>query len=143
MLGTPLFATCASFATCVTFNPSLPTRRAETLSTLHTIHRIGSFAGLNNSGWDLRVLQDVTNAGVILDGRGRTLGNGRHQTFKVTATELNRVRSQPGLYEISGYRPMLNSTRELISRREHDACHTLHREFGIAIGCRLVSPGTS
>jgi hypothetical protein len=101
----------------------------ETLSTQHTLQRLGEFAGLNESGWDVRVLQDVTNSGGKLGGRGRTLGNGHHNTFKGKP-------EPPGRYEVSGYRPMLNRTRDLISRREQDMCRTIHREFGV--GCRLT-----
>ena len=106
-----------------------PSIHVQRRCTQHTLQRLGEFAGLNESGWDVRVLQDVTNSGGKLGGRGRTLGNGHHNTFKGKP-------EPPGRYEVSGYRPMLNRTRDLISRREQDMCRTIHREFGV--GCRLT-----
>ena len=45
------------------------------------------------------------------------------------------MKHDDGVYEISGYRPMLNTTRNYILDKEHNDCVQFYHKYGINLGC--------
>lgn len=89
--------------------------RSEDLHKRSTVQDICDFIGVGIEGISPDLVGARTNGQGSYDSRG--IG---HQS-----------EAEPGIYEASGFRPMLCETRELIYGQSRDACSELHREFGL------------
>ena len=86
--------------------------------------QLAAFLGLSND-FGLSPSR-LINSGASYEGKGQRAS--KETAAKSTANE--------GLYEVSGWRPMLNATRSLIREREHPACVQLAQRF-VALPCAL------
>lgn len=84
-----------------------------------TLRELARFNGLRLSGFDLRKAHAATNSGHMLDSRGFW-----------AVSDVAPVLS--GIYEISGFRPMLPATRRYIYSRAREFCRHVYRQYGIA-----------
>ena len=73
--------------------------------------------GLSVEGFDQKVLRGRTNSGLSYDTRG--------------AHNLVRSMNATGVYEVSGFRPMLPKTRAMIYDRARGFCKELVSKYGV------------
>ncbi|CAE7804843.1 unnamed protein product [Symbiodinium sp. CCMP2592] len=84
--------------------------------------KMGSFFGVQASLFPTKVAHSHTNSQAVLRERG---------SHQFTSKDV-----QPGLYQISGWRPMLCGTRRFIYSRTRDVCEQLD-SFGVHYGACL------
>ena len=80
------------------------------------IRRLSEWAGLSAEGFDQQILKGRTNSGASLSTRG-------------TQNTLNN--NTTGVYEMSGYRPMLHKSRLFIYERARSFCEEAQTKYGI------------
>ena len=81
------------------------------------IERFAKQVGLSVEGFDQKVLRGRTNSGLAYDTRG--------------AHNFVRNLTTTGVYEISGFRPMLPKTRAMIYDRARGFCKLLVSKYGV------------
>jgi len=98
--------------------------RTEDLGDETTWRRVADFLGLPPDGFDGSLIASKTNSGASFASRGmNAVGD--------AASGAAESGSMGGLYEVSGRRPMLCETRDLVYNLTRDACERLDREFGL------------
>ena len=104
----------------------------------HTLARIAAFAGLRVGGFDPKVASRVTNSGTYAQ-KGRSRGI---DTVVKMETDSG-IGHGLGRYEISGFRPMMEATRELLYDRFRDMCRELRDKFGVVYQECIDAPRAS
>ena len=96
--------------------------KSEELSDSKTWQKISSFTGLNSSHHKLAE---------VLSVKFNTNENPGH----LKKTETRSTKRMPGVYKVSGYRPLLNKTRILINELFYNDCMWLKENFNVYYNC--------
>ena len=95
------------------------------------ITMFSNWSGLSVAGFDEKVLRGRTNSGSTLSSRG----------LDIIVGNINP--KSLGIYEISGFHPMLQKSREFIYRRVLDFCRLVAKKYGIYFDDCLAQPSNS
>jgi hypothetical protein len=87
-----------------------------------------NWSELSVAGFNKEVLRGRTNSGVTLSSRG----------IDMSISNINST--SRGVYEISGFRPMLQESREFIYRRVLEFCRLVAEKYGIYFHDCLEEP---
>lgn len=94
---------------------------ADRLSLPETRQALAGFLGIDDS---FRQAAGRVNSGYKLSSRGE---------YKVLDASAGAITG--GVYEISGFRPMLNATTKLLNERNRESCCTLRHTYSIDLRC--------
>lgn len=78
---------------------------------------LARFTGLGVMGFNRKIAGGRTNVGFAYHLRGA----GKSMQFRV----------EPGIYQVSGFTPMRDDTRNLIHRKANSFCQRVHRDYGV------------
>jgi len=96
--------------------------KLEDLSLPKTRQTLASFLHIPNAF--AMPASTIVNAGTTIADRGDT-----------SVVPTDTVRKTSGLYEVSGFKPMLPRTRSLIHRMNHKGCCMLLKKEAVDLGC--------